>query len=81
MLELSEMTDDVLAVPVAQLCHTPEVSLVDLEVSQSEGSDVFNGCDLGTTEVGTILDSGSSDGSSPVIIGTVSDDTGTHPGA
>ena len=50
-------------------------------ILQSKGSDVFNGCDLGTAELGTILDSGFSDGSSPVIIGTGSDDTGTHPGA
>ena len=65
MLELSKMINDVSAV---------------LTVSQSEGSDVFNGCGLDESGGGAIPDTGSSDGSLSVNTGTGSDDAGTHPG-
>ena len=49
-----------------------------LMVSNSEGSEVFNGCGLDKSGGGAIPDSGSSDGSSSVNTGTGSNDTGTH---
>ena len=42
--------------PETRLCHC---LIHGVTVSQSKGSDVFNGCGLGDSEVGTILDLGS----------------------